>query len=1108
MVKVGRRGLLFVVLVFALGATPAWAADEASWVFNPSLSLTGDCATSTPDPVADPGCPGGDHPPKGPFSKAHDSAVDLYGDRYVASFGQNPDGSESRVDVFDPTGRFITEVPAPGAATVAVDADGHLYVSQFEEGEGLHGVFRYTPTVWQPQNGEIVYGSAPFELPQSFLGFGDVDVDLATGHVFAKRYFGSIAEYGSAEEGNPFLGTIGEGSASEGELKSGLALAIDSAHARIYVSNQELETNRFIWVYELEAPHKLIEKIDGSTTPQGRFLSPSVSVAVDEESGHIFVGDLEGTKKRIYELQADGGYLRTIEKQPAFESMANGVQIEFDNGHQSPNRGKLYVPSGDNLTHSFVFEREPAPTLPLIQSLLASGITRTEAIFGAQINPEGRATSYRIEYTTEARFEAEGFAGALVAGEGTLAAALAPVPVSAGVTGLSPSTGYRFRIVAESVAGSVQDEATFTTYGFLDRSSGCVKEALRTGPSADLPDCRAYELVTPANTNGHTPAGIGNQGIYFTTREASLDGSALSFRVEGGPIPGYAGTGSLAGDPYVARRTSDGWATAAAGPDGVEAPVIEPGSSSLDQSYSFWSSTGAPGTLPDGNYLRYPDGHSEPIGRGSLGIDLDATGLLIASGASHVIFSSQAQLEAQAPAGGAAIYDRTSGEVTHLVSVLPAEVPVPDGISAAFEGASLDGRGVAFSLTSPSSPIYLRLDDAETYEAAPPGSTFAGLAEGGERLFYLKGNDLHAFDAETATRIDFSGSGDVIPVNISADGTTAYFVSPSALSLDQNPSGALPTAGAQNLYVSREGTIAFVGTVTEGDVEGGILGVPQGAGLGLWLEAVRAGSQAAGGRYAIDPSRTTPDGSVIVFESRADLTGYDPEGAAEIYRFDGAARTLRCLSCPPTRLPTEGGARLQSIAHTVDDPEPLGLYGLVDNVSADGRRVFFESEEALVLEDRDGLQDVYEWEEEGTGSCRSNGGCVYLISSGKSGKVDYLYATSADGSDAFFVSSDLLVGALDPDETFSIYDARIGGGFAPPDAGARECLGEACLPRAVVPPRPQLASGAFEGGPNARARPKRCPKGRRKVKRGGKVRCLPRRHRKKADSHHLRRNHR
>jgi hypothetical protein len=254
------------------------------------------------------------------------------------------------------------------------------------------------------------------------------------------------------------------------------------------------------------------------------------------------------------------------------------------------------------------------------------------------------------------------------------------------------------------------------------------------------------------------------------------------------------------------------------------------------------------------------------------------------------------------------------------------------------------------------------------------------------------------------------------------------------------------------------------------------------------------------GYYSIDPSRSTPDGSVLLFESRAPLTGYDPEGHTQVYRYDATAQTLRCLSCNPTAAAPRGDAHLQ----TVDLPNLafLSHYNAVNNLRADGKRAFFESEEALVLNDTDGLRDVYEWEDEGVGSCQEQGGCVRLVSSGSSGHDDLLFAVSDSGNDVFIRSADLL-SAADPDETPSIYDARVGGGFPPPPTQPGECLGEACQPAASAPDDPTPASAAFQGAGNVKGTPPatgkgRCRKGKRGVARASQRRCATKRQHKKS----------
>jgi hypothetical protein len=167
-------------------------------------------------------------------------------------------------------------------------------------------------------------------------------------------------------------------------------------------------------------------------------------------------------------------------------------------------------------------------------------------------------------------------------------------------------------------------------------------------------------------------------------------------------------------------------------------------------------------------------------------------------------------------------------------------------------------------------------------------------------------------------------------------------------------------------------------------------------------------------------------------------------------------------------------------------------------MSADGRRVFFESRDALALSDVNLNLDVYQWQAQGKGSCTRAGGCVALISAGLAGRSSFVDA-SAEGSDAFFLTDRSLVGA-DPG-SFDLYDARIGGGFPEP-VPPPLCVGDACQ---VVPPAPEdptlTTVLAGPGNPRERyrsygAKAKRtCPKGKRlrtvRTRKGKRVkRCV------------------
>ena len=159
----------------------------------------------------------------------------------------------------------------------------------------------------------------------------------------------------------------------------------------------------------------------------------------------------------------------------------------------------------------------------------------------------------------------------------------------------------------------------------------------------------------------------------------------------------------------------------------------------------------------------------------------------------------------------------------------------------------------------------------------------------------------------------------------------------------------------------------------------------------------------------------------------------------------------------------------------VDLSEPL----YQSRYLSDSGRLFFNSRDALVPQDTDGEENVYEYEPEGIGSCeraggtfdKKSGGCVGLISSGTSGDESAFLDASESGDDVFFVTASKLV-SQDYDSAFDVYDAHVCSALAPcsmaPVASAPCVTADSCKP--APSPQPAIfgvpASGTFSGAGN------------------------------------------
>jgi hypothetical protein len=261
-----------------------------------------------------------------------------------------------------------------------------------------------------------------------------------------------------------------------------------------------------------------------------------------------------------------------------------------------------------------------------------------------------------------------------------------------------------------------------------------------------------------------------------------------------------------------------------------------------------------------------------------------------------------------------------------------------------------------------------------------------------------------------------------------------------------------------------------------------------------------------------------PDGLHATFISSVSPTptGYDNldansgEPAQEVYLYDAVEDELRCVSCNQSGArpvgediavtglpPFYAAARIQGWEVLLHAPRVL---------SDDGTRVFFESFEALIPRDTNSTWDVYQWEEAGKGTCKAtsetfsdaSGGCVDLISSGTSTAKSTFLDADPTGDNIFFSTQSSLVKA---DYGLNdVYVARVNGGFPEPPE-SKECEGEACQSPPSPPPEITPSTELSQGDGNVKpTKARRCPKGKRRVRRAGKVRCVKRKaaHRRRA----------
>jgi hypothetical protein len=672
---------------------------------------------------------------------------------------------------------------------------------------------------------------------------------------------------------------------------------------------------------------------------------------------------------------------------------------------------------------------------PAVESESVANVSGDSADLNAEVNPGGGETTYHFEYGTTSSYGQSTPESASIGADdsGHLA--------SAHIQGLQPGTVYHYRVLASNSqsppGGTPGPDQTFTT------------QPVAT-PFA-LPDGRQYELVSPPNKDGGEVS-LETNGLRSSM--ASADGAKVAYLAnipfahpsshgldvqilsERGPrgwssrdiSPPHSAPTGLVNNQYTELRAFSSDLSSAVvhpiGPTALSALALE----GFEIDYMWDSGDGSFQSL----FTRAPEGlsYKDFITHFPGGLFMYFAGGT--SDLKHVVLESQFGLT------------ENSGHVTrqhpNLYEWFDGQLQL---VSVGSEGLSMGARFVAISedgshvlFFSGNNALFVR--DLTTQKTVSVGSSSGGpdpwdgvISRDGSKAVFLSpsGWQVYEFDLDSSlpqpVRVSDGSENMQEVLGVSADGSYVYYMS----SLE----------GPGNIYVAHNDG----GTWTSTLIKGG--GVARG------FSAHAGPNQLIGVGRGFAEASVTSSGRYLAFTSG--LAGGAEHGEGEVYLYDASSSRLICASCDRT------GAL------------PLGLSSL-GFLSEDGR-VFFNSNDALVAHDSNGLQDVYEWEPDGVGGCHDGGspGCVSLISSGTGDGDSTFLGASASGGDVFFMARDRLV-AQDFDNSFDVYDAHVCTAVGPCLASLVSVPACTSSDACKAPPAPQPAvfgapaSATFSGAGN------------------------------------------
>ncbi len=767
---------------------------------------------------------------------------------------------------------------------------------------------------------------------------------------------------------------------------------------------------------------------------------------------------------------------------------------------------------------------------PVVSEERVSSVEAEAATLQADIDPSESDTRYHFEYDT-APYTSSVSHGSSVSMEGDnieadIGSGSSPEPVEVRLKGLRSATVYHYRVVASSECEAGEQcvadgsDKTFTTPAAPGSapSQGCPNEQLRAEQpfGLTLPDCRAYEMVSPHNTSGQDAATFSADSTARASDAPEGTEPAVTYAAEGS----YGSPdGALVESEYLARRTPNGWDTENVTPlsspehteqheDSYPTPFFTP---ELTQGIAVTSAQ-LNEEVPSlgGNfgvylaqfashayqYLGTTDTSEMPWGASS---DLKRVvltrhgGVLVEedNGTEVPVSVTNSGEELRASAGSAELesqsyqkdaWHSTSEDGSRVYFTAPfihQESEIAQLYVRVNVGASQSAVGGGGECLEPAGGCTIEVSASKRKPEDPVGPRTArywGASADGAKVFFTSDSELtqdaytgaddnaanlYQYDLETGELSDLTvDSADAAEgaavqgvVQISEDGSYVYFVAEGKLA-----AGAVQ--GEPNLYVSHDGgPPVLITTLAAKDNSD-------------WLNL---GISYAGPE--INTAVVTPSGGELAFVSERPLptvnfpSGYDNQQATagdceatlenqehetgacrEVYLYDTETETLDCVSCNPSGARPVGPARIPGIK---PGSQAFASYRPRDLLASGA--LFFDSEDALVPHASDGRENVYEYE----------GGEVRAISNVAGGYLSFFLDSSPGGGNVFFASADRLL-PEDRGGNTVVWDARVGGGF-PVVVSLPPCdNGDSCKP--PESPQPAIfgapASATFSGPGN------------------------------------------